>query len=110
MYCLWRKQLPGKLGGDLWLPVWISLCTRSDDRTRRAVYSIGGVGPPGGRLVGMILLDSQVSIWLLTARERLSAQARDSILQARAVGEKLRGSPVSLDEIEATLVGQHVNV
>lgn len=47
----------------------------------------------------MILLDTHVIIWLLMARERLSARAHDAILQARIAGEKLAYSPVSLYEI-----------
>jgi len=47
----------------------------------------------------MILLDTHVVVWLLTAPERLSGQARDVIAQARMVGEKLGYSPVSLYEI-----------
>jgi PIN domain nuclease of toxin-antitoxin system len=47
----------------------------------------------------VILLDTHVVIWLLTARERLSAKAQDAILQARVAEEKLACSPVSLYEI-----------
>lgn len=47
----------------------------------------------------MILLDSHVVIWLLTAPERLTERARNAILQARVTGEKLGYSPVSLYEI-----------
>jgi PIN domain nuclease of toxin-antitoxin system len=47
----------------------------------------------------MILLDTHVVIWLLTARERLSGRAHDAILQARAAGDGLAYSPVSLYEI-----------
>jgi PIN domain nuclease of toxin-antitoxin system len=47
----------------------------------------------------MILLDSHVLVWLLTAGERLSVRAREAILEARVVGEKLGYSPVSLYEI-----------
>jgi PIN domain nuclease of toxin-antitoxin system len=47
----------------------------------------------------MILLDTHVVIWLLTARERLSARAQEAIQQARSTGERLAYSPVSLYEI-----------
>ena len=47
----------------------------------------------------MILLDTHIVIWLLTTRERLSGRAHNAILQARAVGEELAYSPVSLYEI-----------
>ncbi|HXR38865.1 MAG TPA: type II toxin-antitoxin system VapC family toxin [Terracidiphilus sp.] len=47
----------------------------------------------------MILLDSHAVVWLLTAPERLSARAHNAILQARAAGETLGYSPVSLYEI-----------
>jgi PIN domain nuclease of toxin-antitoxin system len=47
----------------------------------------------------MILLDTHVIIWLLTARGRLSASAQKAILQARIAGEALVYSPVSLYEI-----------
>ena len=47
----------------------------------------------------MILLDTHVVVWLLTAPERLSGQARDSIARARIMGEKLGYSPASLYEI-----------
>jgi len=61
------------------------------------------MGPSKGRLVailtGMILLDTHVIIWLLTARERLSGRAHDAILQARTLGVRLVYSPVSLYEI-----------
>jgi PIN domain nuclease of toxin-antitoxin system len=47
----------------------------------------------------MILLDTHVLIWLLTAREHLSAHARGAILEARVAGETLGYSPVSIYEI-----------
>lgn len=47
----------------------------------------------------MILLDTHVIIWLLTARGRLSTSAHDAIQQARIAGEALAYSPVSLYEI-----------
>jgi len=47
----------------------------------------------------MILLDTHVVIWLLTARERLSLKAQEAILEARNAGEDLGCSPVSLYEI-----------
>lgn len=47
----------------------------------------------------MILLDTHVIIWLLTAPERLSGKAHGAILQARFAGEKVGYSPVSLYEI-----------
>lgn len=47
----------------------------------------------------MILLDTHVIFWLLTTDERLSVRASEAILQARATGEKIAYSPVSLYEI-----------
>jgi PIN domain nuclease of toxin-antitoxin system len=47
----------------------------------------------------MILLDTHVMVWLLVDPERLSEPAREAILQARATGEPIAYSPVSLYEI-----------
>jgi PIN domain nuclease of toxin-antitoxin system len=47
----------------------------------------------------MIILDTHVVIWLLTAGARLSPRAHNAILRARIGGEALACSPVSLYEI-----------
>jgi len=47
----------------------------------------------------MILLDTHVVVWLLTADDQLSGRARAAILQCRAGGESLAFSPVSAFEI-----------
>ena len=47
----------------------------------------------------MILLDTQVIVWLLAEPERLSSKAREAILRARQSGEEIVYSPVSLYEI-----------
>jgi PIN domain nuclease of toxin-antitoxin system len=47
----------------------------------------------------MILLDTHVVIWLLTDEPRLSPRARNAIIHARATGDELGFSPVSLYEI-----------
>jgi PIN domain nuclease of toxin-antitoxin system len=47
----------------------------------------------------VILLDTQVVLWLFLAPERLSFQAREAILCGRIAGEKIGCSPVSLYEI-----------
>lgn len=47
----------------------------------------------------MILLDSHVIIWMFGAEHLLSERAREAILRARATGETLAYSPVSLYEI-----------
>ena len=47
----------------------------------------------------MILLDTHVVIWLLTAPAQLSRKAHDTILQARIADEKIAYSPVTLYEI-----------
>jgi PIN domain nuclease of toxin-antitoxin system len=47
----------------------------------------------------MILLDTHVMVWLLTARARISDRAHSAIMQARRTGEKIVYSPVSLYEI-----------
>jgi PIN domain nuclease of toxin-antitoxin system len=47
----------------------------------------------------VILLDSHSIIWLMISPERLSARARNAILQARISGEIIAYSPVSLYEI-----------
>jgi PIN domain nuclease of toxin-antitoxin system len=47
----------------------------------------------------MILLDTHVIVWMLTAAERISSRAREAIVQARMAGERIGYSPVSLYEI-----------
>jgi PIN domain nuclease of toxin-antitoxin system len=47
----------------------------------------------------VILLDTQVVLWLLLAPEKLSARAREAILRARLAGVRIGCSPVSLFEI-----------
>jgi PIN domain nuclease of toxin-antitoxin system len=45
------------------------------------------------------LLDTHVIIWLLIAPEKLSRGAREAVLHARKVGDKIAYSPVSIYEI-----------
>jgi PIN domain nuclease of toxin-antitoxin system len=47
----------------------------------------------------MILLDTHVVVWLLTAPQRISGRARDAIVQARVNDERIGYSPISLFEI-----------
>jgi PIN domain nuclease of toxin-antitoxin system len=47
----------------------------------------------------VILLDTHAILWLFLAPEKLSATAREAILQARIDGETLGCSPVSVYEI-----------
>jgi len=47
----------------------------------------------------MILLDTHAAVWLLVSPGRLSIRARETILHARATGEELGYSAVSLYEI-----------
>jgi PIN domain nuclease of toxin-antitoxin system len=47
----------------------------------------------------MILLDTHVMVWLLTAPQQISVRARDAIVQARIADEGIGYSPVSLFEI-----------
>jgi PIN domain nuclease of toxin-antitoxin system len=47
----------------------------------------------------VILLDTQVVLWLFLAPEKLSNNAREAILRARVAGERIGCSPVSLYEI-----------
>jgi PIN domain nuclease of toxin-antitoxin system len=47
----------------------------------------------------MILLDTHVMIWLLTAPDLLSGKAHGAILHAKFTGERIGYSPVSLYEI-----------
>lgn len=47
----------------------------------------------------MILLDTHVAVWLLGSPGRISLKAREAIVHARATGEELGYSPVSVYEI-----------
>jgi PIN domain nuclease of toxin-antitoxin system len=47
----------------------------------------------------MILLDTHVVVWLVGDPKRLSPRAHDAILHARASGESIAFSPVSIFEI-----------
>jgi PIN domain nuclease of toxin-antitoxin system len=47
----------------------------------------------------VILLDTHVVVWMLTAPEKLSPVARNAILEARKSDESIACSPISLYEI-----------
>ena len=57
------------------------------------------MGPIRERSSRVILLDTQVVLWLLLTPEKLSARAREAILRARLAGVRIGCSPVSLFEI-----------
>jgi PIN domain nuclease of toxin-antitoxin system len=58
----------------------------------------------------MILLDTHIVVWLMTAEERLSGRARAAITEARMEGEALAYSPLSLYEIAYAASRRRLNL